>query len=157
MDDSNLKHFVIRVYGLIINENNEVLLTDEFQLDTKMTKFPGGGMKFGEGPVDCIKREALEEFGQEIEVIEHFYTTDYFQKALFFKEHQLISIYYLIRFKDEIRFKISEKAFDFPEIKNGMQSFRWKAINELSEDNVSFPIDKKVVVLLKSRYTEADL
>jgi ADP-ribose pyrophosphatase YjhB (NUDIX family) len=151
MDDSNLKHFVIRVYGLVINEKEEVLLTDEFQLDTKMTKFPGGGMKFGEGPADCIKREALEEFGQEIEIVEHFYTTDYFQKALFFKEHQLISIYYLIRFKEKIKFKVSKDPFDFPEMKNGMQSFRWKAIDELTEDDVSFPIDKKVVGLLREK------
>ena len=151
MGNSNLKHFVIRVYGLIINGNNEVLLTDEYQLDTRMTKFPGGGMKFGEGPVDCVKREALEEFGQEVEIIEHFYTTDYFQKALFFKKHQLISIYYRVQFKEDIKFKISGKAFDFPEMKNGMQSFRWKAIDELTEDDVSFPIDKKVVGMLKER------
>ena len=151
MGNSNLKHFVIRVYGLIINGNNEVLLTDEYQLDTRMTKFPGGGMKFGEGPVDCVKREALEEFGQEIEIIDHFYTTDYFQKALFFKEHQLISIYYIIKFKEKINFKISEKAFDFPEMKNGMQSFRWKAIEDLTEADVSFPVDKKVVGMLKEK------
>ena len=151
MSPSNIKHFVIRVYGLIINEKNEVLLTDEYQLDTQMTKFPGGGLKFGEGPVDCMKREAMEEFGQEIEIVDHFYTTDYFQKALFFKEHQLISIYYLIRFKEEIKFKISNVPFDFPTMKNGMQSFRWKAISALTEDDVSYPVDKKVVGLLKER------
>ena len=148
---SNIKNFVIRVYGLVINENNEILLTDEYQLDTKMTKFPGGGLKLGEGPVDCIKREAVEEFGQGIEIIDHFYTTDYFQEALFHKRHQLISIYYLIRFKEKIRFRVSKKAFDFPEMKNGMQSFRWKAIEELREEDVSFPIDKKVVRLLKDK------
>ncbi len=151
MKTKNIKNFVIRVYGLVINEKEEVLLTDEFQLDTKMTKFPGGGLKFGEGPVDCIKRESIEELGQEIEIIDHFYTTDYFQEALFHKHHQLISIYYLIRFKEEISFRISEIAFDYPEMKNGMQSFRWKAISELTEEDVSFPIDKKVVRMLKEK------
>ncbi len=58
----NLKHFTIRVYGLIINNNDEVLISDEFQLSTKMTKFPGGGLEFGEGPTDCIKREAIEMY-----------------------------------------------------------------------------------------------
>lgn len=151
MNLKNITNFVIRVYGLVINDKKEVLLTDEYQLDTKMTKFPGGGLKFGEGPIDCIKREAMEEFGQEIEVIDHFYTTDYFQEALFHKHHQLISIYYRIRFKEKIRFRISEKTFDFPEMKNGMQSFRWKTISELTEDDVSFPIDKMVVRLLKKK------
>lgn len=152
MANTSLRHFVIRVYGLIISENKEVLLTDEFQMGMKMTKFPGGGMKFGEGPADCIKREAKEEFGQEIDIIEHFYTTDFFQKALFFKEHQLIGIYYLVQFKDEITFRISTTSFDFPEMKDGSQSFRWKPIKKLKEDDVSFPVDKKVVQLLKESY-----
>ena len=69
-----------------------------------MSKFPGGGMKFGEGPEDCIRREAIEELGQAIEILEHFYTTGFFQKALFYDDHQLISIYYLIRLLNETRF-----------------------------------------------------
>ena len=153
MPTVNIQHFVVRVYGLIINDKKEVLLTDEFQLGMKMTKFPGGGLEFGEGPVDCIKREAYEEFGQEVKVIDHFYTTEFFQKALFYKKHQLISIYYLLEFKDRIRFKISDKSFDFPELKEGNQSFRWKAIKDLIEDDVSFPIDKVVVKLLKEKFT----
>ncbi len=152
MTVKNIRNFVIRVYGLIINDKKEVLLTDEFQLGMKMTKFPGGGLEFGEGPVDCIKREAYEEFGQEVKVIDHFYTTDFFQKALFYKNHQLISIYYLLEFKDRIRFKISDKSFDFPELKEGNQSFRWKAIKDLIEDDVSFPIVKVVVKLLKEKF-----
>ena len=31
------KQFTIRVYGLILNEQNEVLVTDEIQLDMPMT------------------------------------------------------------------------------------------------------------------------
>ena len=71
---SKIKRYIIRVYALIINSNNKILISDEFQLNMRMTKFPGGGMHFGEGPIDCLKREAIEEFGQEIEVLEHFYT-----------------------------------------------------------------------------------
>ena len=152
MQLTEIKHFNIRVYGLIINESNEVLLTDEFQLGQKMTKFPGGGLKFGEGTADCMRREALEEFGQEIEIVEHFYTTDFFQKALFFNDHQLISIYYIIRFKKPVRFRISDKAFDFAELINGNQSFRWKRIIDLSADDLSFPIDRKVAAMLKERF-----
>lgn len=154
MPTVNIQHFVVRVYGLIINDKKEVLLTDEYQLGMKMTKFPGGGLEFGEGPVDCIKREAYEEFGQEVKVIDHFYTTEFFQKALFYKNHQLISIYYLLEFKDRIRFKISDRSFDFPELKEGNQSFRWKAIKDLIEDDVSFPIDKVVIKLLKERIVQ---
>lgn len=89
-------NFTIRIYGLIINQNNEILISDEFQLGTKMTKFPGGGLESGEGTIDCLKREFREECnGQELENIRHFYTTDYYQKALFYEKTQLLSIYYL--------------------------------------------------------------
>lgn len=147
-----LHHFNIRVYGLIINETNEVLLSDEYRMNMKMTKFPGGGLQFGEGTHDCLKREALEEFGQEIEITAHFYTTDFFQKALFYEDHQLISIYYLAAFNQPPKFKISDKPFDF-EMKDGNQSFRWKAIKNLHPEHLSFPIDKKTAELLRKKFT----
>lgn len=144
--------FNIRVYGLVINNLNEILLSDEYFLDTKMTKFPGGGLEFGEGPIDCLKREAMEEFGQEIEIIEHFYTTDFFQPALFYVNSQLISIYYLMRFINPIQFKISSRPFDFDILKNGNMSFRWRSIQQLQSDELTFPIDKHVSTLLKDKY-----
>lgn len=153
MNNTNI--FIIRVYGLIVNDSKEVLLTDEFQLDMKMTKFPGGGMHFGEGTVDCLKREFREECnGQEIENIRHFYTTDFFQEALFYEKHQLISIYYLADLKEPVRFKISKKAFDFVKKENGSQSFRWVNINFLNISELSFPIDKFVAEKLKTHYLE---
>lgn len=141
--------FVIRVYGLLVNDRHEVLLSDEYQLNTYMTKFPGGGLKYGEGPVDGLKREAMEELGQEIEVLGHFYTTDYFQQALFYEDKQLISIYYRVALKGTPRFRISEIPFDFKAKINGSQSFRWEGIQKLQPGDVTFPIDKKVVELLK--------
>jgi len=149
MELTEIKHFNIRVYALIMNDVGEVLLSDEYVLDRKMTKFPGGGMHFGEGPADCIRREAMEEFGQEIEILEHFYTTDFFQQALFYKDHQLISIYYRARFMDPPRFRISDRPFDFPAMENGSQSFRWSNISKLTKEDLSFPIDKHVLGLLK--------
>lgn len=144
------KQFVIRVYAIIINERNEVLISDEYVLDKYMIKFPGGGLDWGEGTIDCLKREAMEEFGQEIEVTGHFYTTDYFQQAIFYKETQLFSIYYRAEFKDPIRFRISNQPFDFPPNVNGSQSFRWKPVNELDPEEFTFPIDKKVAQMIKN-------
>jgi 8-oxo-dGTP diphosphatase len=141
--------FNIRAYALIINDQKEVLVTDEFQMGMKMTKFPGGGMIFGEGTIDCLRRELLEECDQEIEVIEHFYTTDFYQKALFWEHHQLISIYYLARMKEPVKVSVSEVPFDFPEMKNGCQSFRWISVQKIIPDEFTFPIDKHVALLLK--------
>ncbi len=139
------KNFVIRVYGIILNDKKQVLVTDEFQLDTKMTKFPGGGLEFGEGTIDCLKREFREECnGQELKNITHFYTTDFFQKALFYEDHQLISIYYLAELEEPVKFRISEKPFDFKKMENGNQSFRWVEIEKLQKNMLTFPIDKHV-------------
>ena len=141
--------FTIRVYGLIINDENQVLITDEFQLNMKMTKFPGGGLDFGEGTIDCLKREMMEECNQEIQDIKHFYTTDFYQKALFWEDRQLISIYYLARLKEPIQFRISDRPFDFPDLTNGNQSFRWISADHIIPEDFTFPIDKHVAHLLK--------
>lgn len=141
--------FSIRVYGLIISDENQVLITDEFQLNMKMTKFPGGGLDFGEGTIDCLKREIMEECNQEIQDIKHFYTTDFYQKALFWDDRQLISIYYLARLKEPIQFRISDRPFDFQDLTNGNQSFRWISADRIIPEDFTFPIDKHVAHLLK--------
>jgi len=146
-------NFTIRVYALIINEFNQVLVTDEFQLNMKMTKFPGGGLEFGEGTIDCLKRELREECNQEINDIKHFYTTDFYQKALYWENHQLLSIYYLAKLKEPVQFHISSNAFDFPELINGNQSFRWVSADQIIPNDFTFPIDKHVALLLKDYLT----
>jgi ADP-ribose pyrophosphatase YjhB (NUDIX family) len=114
-----------------------------------MTKFPGGGLIPGEGIEDCLKREAIEEFGQEIEILSHYYTTGFFQKAIFYDDHQLISIYYLCSFKKIPVFRISAKVFDFKGKINGSQSFRWASIADLTENDLTFPIDRFVLGMIK--------
>lgn len=158
MTETVPSEFTIRVYALIINDRNEVLVTDEFQLGMKMTKFPGGGMQFGEGTIDCLKREMKEECNQKITDVQHFYTTDFYQKALFWENHQLISIYYLAKLQEPVNFRISKTPFDFPEMKNGNQSFRWISVADVNPDEFTFPIDKHVAHLLKEKlvYDEAD-
>lgn len=154
MNNSIPSWYTIRVYGLVVDERKQVLITDEFQLGTKMTKFPGGGMHFGEGTIDCLRRELREECGQEIENIAHFYTTDFYQKALFYEDCQLISIYYLASLKPPINFKVSDRPFDFEQLVDGSQSFRWVSVNEISPEEFTFPIDRYVVRLLKDYFSD---
>src|SRR3978361_2267712 len=88
--------FNVRVYGLLINDNNEILISDEREYGMRFTKFPGGGLEYGEGLIEGLKREFIEECNAEIEVISHFYTTDFFVKSAF-NDSQVISIYYKVR------------------------------------------------------------
>lgn len=150
-EENNHGQLIVRVYGILTNNKDEVLLSDEYRFGMRMTKFPGGGLKFGEGPEDCIRREALEEFGQPAEIEGHLYTTGFYQKAMFFENHQLISIYYRISIPGGIMFPVSGRPFDFAELKEGSQSFRWKRISDLQEEDLSFPVDKYVVRLLTGR------
>jgi 8-oxo-dGTP diphosphatase len=151
--------FNIRVYGVLINDQKQVLVADELIRGKYYTKFPGGGLEFGEGTRDCLKREFIEEMNLKVEVGEHLYTTDYFQVSAFNPDHQILSIYYLVTPLEAIAVRLSDKVFDFDETqmdfnkqRNEIESFRFIDWNDLSEDSVTLPIDKIVVRLLKERY-----
>jgi mutator protein MutT len=142
-------YFNVRVYGLLVNDQQEILLTDERVAGHRFTKFPGGGVEFGEGLTEALKREFMEECNTEVEVLEHFYTTDFFVKSAF-NDSQIISIYYTVKNISAHNFIISNIEFDFAD-GGDQQSFRWKKLNELSANDVTFPIDKHVVGLLNKQ------
>ena len=144
--------FNVRVYGILINNRKQVLVTDELRYGHRITKFPGGGLKFGEGIIDCLKRECMEELSLDVEVKEHFYTTDFFQPSAFNPEHQVISIYYFIYAKDPERIDVKSKAFEFDEEQEGAQIFRWVELSTLTESEFTFPIEKKVANLLHEKF-----
>lgn len=143
--------FNVRVYGLLFNENNHVLISDEEEYGFQFSKFPGGGLEYGEGLIDALKREFVEECQTEIEVIKHFYTTDFFIKSVF-NESQVISVYYLVKPVSGIDLDFRDKAFDFLEKGDVLQAFRWKSIHELNKDELTFPTDQKVLELLKEKW-----
>jgi 8-oxo-dGTP diphosphatase len=143
-----VSRFNIRVYGLFIHEG-QILVTDEFRMGHYLTKFPGGGMHYGEGTIDCLKRECMEEMGQEIQVIGHFYTTDFFQPAFFLpQKEQLISIYYKAGLNNPKAIDVAEQPFDFPMVIEGAQRFRWIDLDHLSATHFTLPVDKHVAQLL---------
>jgi 8-oxo-dGTP diphosphatase len=144
----NTKRFNIRVYFLLFDDAGKILVSDEIIRGKHYTKFPGGGLEWGEGIADCLQREAREELGQEIEVIDHFYTTDFFIKSAYTPEDQVISMYYLARLKSEAKFKISDRRHDFVQTEKNEESFRWVSVEKLHEEFFDFPADQKVVELL---------
>ncbi len=153
-----LKRFNVRVYGLLINPLNQLLVSDEaFKSGQKATKFPGGGLELGEGLIEGLKREFIEETGIEVEVKQHFYTTDFFVRSFFelSPDSQIISIYYLVESQHWQKIKTSAVKFDFEYIKGQeAESFRWVNLSELDkETNIVLPLDKVVVEKLASQLT----
>jgi 8-oxo-dGTP diphosphatase len=155
--------FNVRVYGILLGKNKEVLVSDEFIRGGQYTKFPGGGLEFGEGTRDCLKREFMEEMNLEVEVKEHLYTTDFFQISAFNSGQQIISIYYMVEALEEIRVPLRTKLFDFDEAqmkvyhKTGeTETFRFIPWDSFSSESVTLPIDKVVADLLHSEHKKKD-
>jgi 8-oxo-dGTP diphosphatase len=153
-----MHRFTIRVYGILINEKKEVLVSDEYIRGDYYTKFPGGGLEFGEGTRDCLKREFKEEMDLEVEICGHIYTTDYFQISAFNPGQQIISIYYFARASEPIRAPLRDKPFDFDEQQLAVyaerketETFRFIPWDNFSADSVTLPIDKIVAALIKNQ------
>src|SRR6478672_12322507 len=151
--------FNIRVYGVLINEQKQVLVSDEYIRGSYYTKFPGGGLELGEGTRDCLKREFKEEMDLEVEVDQHLYTTDYYQVSAFNPSHQIISIYYLVKALEEIKVPLRTKEFDFDEQQMEVynktrmtETFRFINWAVFSPEKVTLPIDKIVASLVKEKF-----
>ncbi|OOQ59912.1 NUDIX domain-containing protein [Mucilaginibacter pedocola] len=139
--------FNVRVYGLLINDNNEVLISDEQEYGMQFTKYPGGGLEYGEGLIEGLKREFVEECNVEVEVLSHFYTTDFFVKSAF-NDSQIISVYYIVKNVTPLNLVFKTEVFDFDGEGELLQSFRWVKIADLTADTCTFPIDQHVTKLL---------
>lgn len=134
--------FNIRVYGIAI-QNHKVLLADEQIGKLSMTKFPGGGLEPGEGLLEGLYREFREELGTEPLKSEHFYTTDFFVSSAFRPNEQIISVYYRVWLAE----------WELPRVQypadNHMLKLYWNDLNSLQTEQLTFPIDKVVLTLLK--------
>jgi ADP-ribose pyrophosphatase YjhB (NUDIX family) len=150
--------FNVRVYGILPGENNDILVSDEYIRGNYYTKFPGGGLEFGEGTRDCLKREFREEMDLDVEVGDHLYTTDFFQMSAFNPEHQIVSIYYFVRALEPIKAPLRTKPFDFDERELNIyaqtrecETFRFIPRALFGEESVTLPIDKVVARMLTER------
>jgi len=150
--------FTIRVYGILINEKKQVLVSDEFIRSGYYTKFPGGGLEFGEGTRECLKREFKEEMDLTVEIGDHIYTTDYFQLSAFRPDQQIISIYYYAKALEEIKaplrtaiFHFDERQMKVYEATGETETFRFIDWNDFSAESVTLPIDKIVAEMIKNQ------
>ncbi len=145
--------FTVRVYGILLDNKNRILVSDEFIRGNYFTKFPGGGLEFGEGTRDCLKREFMEETGLDITVGAHIYTTDIFQMSAFNSKHQIIAVYYYVHSNVDKDIEVKTTKFDFaPEAINNpngqAEVRRWIPLETITPADVDLPLDKIVVSII---------
>ncbi len=135
-----MEGFNIRVYGIWV-QNGNILVNEELIRGNKVIKLPGGGLQLGEGTIDCLKREWQEELGLDIEVLEHFYTTDFYQPSAF-DNSQVISIYYFVSAQKPaliVNTEANERTY-------------WTDLKDISANTFTLPIDKIVGYMLANIY-----
>ena len=147
----------VRVYGILVDEQKRVLVSDEYIRGGLYTKFPGGGLEIGEGTRECLRREFMEEMGLSVEIGDHIYTTDYFQPSAFNSAHQILSIYYYAKALEPIKVPLRSKPFEFDDEqmriyheKQEIETFRFVSWEDFDEEAVTLPIDKIVAGMVKA-------
>lgn len=130
----------VRVYAACIKDRKIFTLFEEY-VGEKLIKFPGGGLEYGEGTIECLKREFAEELNLEIENIQHLYTQEDFIVSKFNDNEQLLTIYYTADIKEEANLKIIDETIEKTE---------WISLDE--ENPFTLPVDKIVFEKLKRLY-----
>jgi ADP-ribose pyrophosphatase YjhB (NUDIX family) len=133
------KRFNIRVYGIWLNEGR-ILINEELIRGSKVIKLPGGGLEWGEGIRECLIREWKEELNIDIEVHDHFYTTDFFQHSAF-DDSQVISIYYWVS-----SLKVPEKIINYME----NERTYWVDASSIRSASFTLPIDQVVGEMIEN-------
>lgn len=131
----------VRVYAVILKDRKILALHEEY-VGEQLLKFPGGGMEYGEGVLDCVSRELEEELNLKLINFEHLYTQENFMQSKFSDNEQLLSIYYLAEIEDENDLIIRDACIDKTE---------WISL-DAEENPFPLPVDKVVFDLLKKKF-----
>ncbi|MGV0923292.1 NUDIX hydrolase [Empedobacter tilapiae] len=142
-----MKPFNVRVYALLEHKGKVLVIHEPFQ-GKLIYKFPGGGLEFGEGTKDCIKREIKEELNLKVEVHEHFYTQDFFVLNAFDPTEQVLLIYYKATITDKALAELTVLDADINEL-------LWLSKDELRAEKFTLDADKVVVNMYKKENFES--
>lgn len=133
------------MYGIVVNDKHEVLVSHERRGGHEFNKFPGGGVELGEGILDALHREFNEELNAVIETSTFFYVNEYFQTSIFKSSDQVISFYYRVNLDNTtIKTGVSNLPLGSTEV-GDYERVSWVPISRDLQSLMTFPIDKIVV------------
>ncbi|CAM3354198.1 NUDIX domain-containing protein [Empedobacter stercoris] len=142
-----MKPFNVRIYALLEHKGKVLVIHEPFQ-GKLIYKFPGGGLEFGEGTKDCLKREFKEELNLDVEIGSHIFTQDFFVPNAFDPTEQVLLIYY--------KATVSEKSLAQLKILDAdINELLWIEVNDLDLNQFTLDADKVVVDLYKNENFES--
>jgi 8-oxo-dGTP diphosphatase len=146
-----LARFNLRVYALITNEFNEILVSNEYRFGKFFTKFPGGGVEDGEGILAALKRELSEELNLTEYALPQFFYFNEFHQVSAFDNSNLVAFYYLVSIQ-KIQVTLSSEPYEIPFIEE-QEKQRWVALSELETSDLTFPIDRIVLEKIQKEFS----
>lgn len=132
-----MKKFNLRCYGIWMHEG-KVLTSSESYKGFEFNKFPGGGVIWGEGLKNTLKREFKEELSLDIEVGDLLYLNTHFLPSKFDEKDQLQIFYFKVIPTNAPEWMLAKSEFVANE---DDITFRWLSVDEDLISHFSLPLD----------------
>lgn len=91
-----IRSFRPGIYG-VLRQQEEILLVRATPTFHGVVGFPGGGIEFGEAPLDALRREFAEETGLEVEPVRLLWATTGLHRSRLEPQRQMLGVYWEVR------------------------------------------------------------
>lgn len=88
--------FRVGAYGILI-EDGKVLLTHTRIPSGAVWNLPGGAVELGEGPLEALKREFIEETGLQVVASGLAHASERFHQSKDYPQNQLVKLYWFVK------------------------------------------------------------
>jgi len=143
--------FNVRVYALVV-KNNRLLISEEQHGGVFLRKFPGGGLQFGEGVLQALHRELMEELNADVVSASLLSVTEDFVVSFLNNKQQVIGVHYLVDLKQDYSDDFLNN--NHLELENGHIQFKWMSIDSLSAEDFTSSVDQNAFEKLKKHLLE---
>ena len=87
--------FRVGAYGLLV-EDGRILITKTRTRTGVLLNFPGGAVELGEGALEALRREFVEETGLSVRATHLAHASEAFFQSRDYPENQLIKLYWVV-------------------------------------------------------------